>query len=61
MTPRAGTLRYVGLDVEAERLTAHYDLDGRSFREVVTFEGVGDLSGESTRAIATLWYLVAGL
>lgn len=61
MTPRAGTLRYVGLDVEAERLTAHYDLDGRSFREVVTFEGVGDLTGESTRTIATLWYLVAGL
>ena len=61
MTPRAGTFRYVGLDVEPQRLIARYDLDGRTFREVVSFEGVGDLTGESTRAIATLWYLVAGL
>ncbi len=61
MTPRPGTLRYVGLDIEPTRLSAHYDLDGRAFTEVVTFEGTGDLTGESTRAIATLWYLIAGL
>ncbi|MHB8333995.1 MAG: hypothetical protein ACYDEH_03705 [Acidimicrobiales bacterium] len=61
MTPRPGTFRYVGLDVEPTRLSAHYDLDGRTFTEVVAFEGTGDLTGESTRAIAVLWYLVAGL
>lgn len=61
MTPRAGTFRYVGLDVEPRRLSAHYDLDGRSFSEVVTFDGVGDLTGAPARAVATLWYLVAGL
>ena len=61
MTPRPGTLRYVGLDVEPARLRAHYDLDGRAFTEVVTLEGTGDLTGASARAIATLWYLIAGL
>ena len=61
MTTRAGTFRYVGLDVGADRLIGHYDLDGRAFREVITFAGVGDLTGAATHNLATLWYLVAGL
>jgi len=61
MTSRADTFRYVGLDVEVDRLVGRYELDGRHFREVVQFEGVGDLRDEVTRAVATLWYLVAGL
>ena len=61
MTTRAGTFRYAGLRVEPDRLVADYDLNGARFREVVAFEGVGDLTGATARSIATLWYLVAGL
>ncbi|MDE3064694.1 MAG: hypothetical protein KGJ36_03385 [Acidobacteriota bacterium] len=58
--PRATVFRYAGLEVEGTRLAAHYELDGRLFREVVTFEGVEAL-GDAAAAVATLWYLVAGL
>ena len=58
---RAEVFAYRGLEVEADVLRAHYDLDGRAFVEEVAFEGVGDLRAPAPRAGATLWYLVAGL
>jgi len=58
--PRAELFRYAGLEVEGARLVGRYELDGRSFREVVTFDGVDELD-EAARAAARLWYLVAGL
>jgi hypothetical protein len=60
-TARAELFSYVGLDVSADSLVAHYELDGRAFREVVTFDGVGPLFTPAVTAVAQLWYLLAGL
>ncbi len=61
MKERAELFRYVGLDVSADTLTGTYDLDGRTFVESVTFEGVKSLEAPAVVALAQLWYLVAGL
>ena len=61
MRSRAQVFRYVGLDVSHETVHGHYELDGRRFSEVVTFEGVGPLTTPAVTALAHLWYLVAGL
>jgi hypothetical protein len=60
-TARAELFSYVGLDVTEDSLVGHYELDGRAFREVVTFEGVGPLTEPAVSAVAHLWYLLAGL
>ena len=59
--PRAEVFAYRGLEVAADALRAHYDLDGRTFVEEVAFAETGDLRAPAPRALATLWYLVAGL
>ncbi len=61
MTSRALLFRYTGLEVDDDTLTGHFDLDGRRFKESVTIEGVGTLRTPAVRAVAELWYLVAGL
>ena len=61
MTTRARSFRYVGLDVDRDSLSAHYQLDDAAFTEEVTFEGVGALDEAPVRAVAHLWYLIAGL
>ena len=61
MRERAELFRYVGLDVSADTLTGTYELDGRTFVESVTFEGVKSLEAPAVVALAQLWYLVAGL
>ncbi|MGC1419998.1 MAG: hypothetical protein WA786_07765 [Acidimicrobiales bacterium] len=61
MSARGELFTYVGLDVTDTTLTARFDLDGRKFTEVATFEGVGALTEPAPRAVATLWYLLAGL
>ena len=58
---RAELFTYVGLDVSSDTLTGHYALDGRLFRESVTFDGVGSLDTPAVIALAQLWYLIAGL
>ena len=57
---RAARFTYRGLDVDGDSLRGHYDLDGTAFTEVVRLPGA-DLSSPASRAIAELWYLVAGL
>lgn len=61
MKQRAELFRYVGLDVTSDTLTGLYDLDGRTFVETVTFEGVKSLEAPAVVALAELWYLIAGL
>ncbi len=61
MKDRAELFSYVDLDVSADTLTGTYDLDGRTFVETVTFEGVKSLEAPAVVALAQLWYLVAGL
>lgn len=61
MSARGELFTYVGLDVADTSLTAHFELDGRAFREVATFEGVGPLTTPASQAAANLWYLLAGL
>jgi hypothetical protein len=61
MKYRAEVFRYVGLDVTSDTLTGNYELDGRPFQETVTFEGIGPLTTPAVRAVAQLWYLIAGL
>jgi hypothetical protein len=61
MKTRAELFSYSGLDVSADSLRGHYQLDGHPFSEVVTFEGVGPLSMPAVHAVANLWYLIAGL
>jgi hypothetical protein len=58
---RAELFTYTGLDVEGDALVGHFDLDGRAFTEVVTFEGAGPLTSAAATNVARLWYLVAGL
>lgn len=58
---RAASFRYESLDVTADSLVARYTLDGRPFTEEVVFEGVGTLARPEVRAVAELWFLVAGL
>jgi UDP-N-acetyl-alpha-D-muramoyl-L-alanyl-L-glutamate epimerase len=60
-TRRAELFRYGGLDVQDRHLVGHYELDGRHFSESVAFEGVGSLATPAGRAVAHLWYLLAGL
>jgi hypothetical protein len=59
--PRADLFRYVGLEIEGSTLRGTYELDGRTFAEIVTFEGVDTLERPGVRAVADLWFLVAGL
>lgn len=61
MRARAELFRYVALDVTGDTLTGIYDLDGRTFVETVTFEGVKTLEAPAVVALAQLWYLIAGL
>ncbi|HTT59147.1 MAG TPA: hypothetical protein VMF33_03790 [Acidimicrobiales bacterium] len=62
MTPRrAEVFRYVKLDLDETTARATYDVDGRLFHETVVFEGVASLNTPAVRAVAELWYLVAGL
>ncbi|HEY7931184.1 MAG TPA: hypothetical protein VIC81_02865 [Acidimicrobiales bacterium] len=58
---RANRFTYLGLDVEGSSLVGHYRLDDLEFHERVDFDHVGSLEGPATRAVATLWYLIAGL
>ena len=58
---RAETFRYLGLEVDDRTLSGHYELDGRHFVEVVTFENTGALRRPALVAVAELWYLLAGL
>ena len=61
MRERAELFSYVGLDVTRDSLVGHYELDGRPFTEVVTFDDVGHLTTAPVTAVAQLWYLLAGL
>ena len=57
---RASLFSYRGLEISGATLFAHYRLDDLDFTETVVFEGVDDLN-DASRAVATLWYLIAGL
>jgi hypothetical protein len=59
--PRADLFRYVSLEIDETSLRATYELDGRTFVETVDFEGVGTLDSPAVRAVAELWFLIAGL
>jgi len=61
VTTRAQLFRYTGLEIDDDALNGHFDLDGRTFKESVVFEGVGSLLTPAVRAVAELWYVVAGL
>ncbi|MFY9782819.1 MAG: hypothetical protein WAK12_04720 [Acidimicrobiales bacterium] len=58
---RAELFRYVHLDIEKSTLRATYELDRRTFVETVTFEGIDSLDIPAARAVAWLWFLMAGL
>ena len=57
---RAERFTYCGLDVAGDTMTAHYDLDGETFRERVVVTDA-DLETPESRSLAELWYLLAGL
>ena len=61
MRARAKQFRYAGLEISGPTLRAHYEIDGRQFVEEVTVNSPGTLEREPVRAVAELWYLVAGL
>ncbi|MDE3223678.1 MAG: hypothetical protein KGL79_09610 [Acidobacteriota bacterium] len=58
---RADRFTYLGLEIEGSSLVGHYRLDDLEFRERVDFDHVASLEGAATRAVATLWYVIAGL
>ena len=57
---RAQRFTYRGMDVVGDELIGHYDLDGVTFTERVSVTD-GDLTLPASRALAGLWYLLAGL
>jgi hypothetical protein len=59
--PRGDLFRYVSLDLDASSVRATYELDDRCFVESVVFEGAGRLDTPAVRAVAELWFLLAGL
>jgi UDP-N-acetyl-alpha-D-muramoyl-L-alanyl-L-glutamate epimerase len=65
MTPpaRGRTFRYEGYDVDPaeNRLTCRYSLDGRPFRERVSFPGGGHWDDPALDAAARLVFLLAGV
>ncbi|HEY5104552.1 MAG TPA: hypothetical protein VII65_05850 [Acidimicrobiales bacterium] len=58
---RGELFRYVSLDVTDTTLNATYELDGLVFVEQVEFEGVSSLNTPAVKAVAQLWFLLAGL
>lgn len=58
---RAQLFRYLDLDVSDRVLLGRYELDGEIFHERVEFTGVDSLARDDVRAVAELWFLVAGL
>ena len=58
---RAESFRYVALELTETTLTGTYELDERTFVEVVTFEGVDSLLRPGVKEVAELWFLLAGL
>jgi hypothetical protein len=58
---RAELFRYVALEVTETTLKGTFELDGRTFVESVTFEGVATLDTPAVTAVAQLWFLLAGL
>ena len=58
---RAELFRYVALEVTETTLNGTFELDGRTFVESVTFEGVATLDTPAVTAVAQLWFLLAGL
>jgi hypothetical protein len=58
---RAELFRYVALEVEKTTLKGTYELDGQTFVESVTFDGVASLDTPAVTAVAQLWFLLAGL
>jgi len=61
MTARAAIFRYLDLEVTDTTLMGHYELDGRHFHERITFSTTGPLTAPAPRALADLWFLLAGL
>ena len=61
MKERANWFCYTGLDLTNDTLRGHFELDDRKFTEEIVFEGVGSLERDDVRAVAELWYLIAGL
>ena len=59
--PRAELFRYVNLEVTETTLKGTFELDGRTFVESVTFEGIESLDTPAVTAVAQLWFLLAGL
>ena len=62
VTPRRAELfRYVGLSLDETTVRGSYEVDGRTFTETAEFEGVANLNTPAVRAVAELWFLLAGL
>jgi hypothetical protein len=60
---RGRRFEYAGFDLEPERnrVVCRYRLDGREFREVISFPGGGDWSQPAVAAAARLLFLLTGV
>ncbi len=61
MPKRADLFSYRELEISADRMIGHYELDGRRFREEIIFSLDGSLDTAAGRLLAELWFLLAGL
>lgn len=57
---RRDRFTFVGLSLDGNTVAATYQLDERTFTEVVTFDDGGSWN-DAARNLLTLWFLVAGL
>jgi hypothetical protein len=59
VSERARRFAYAGLEVDGATLVGRYELDGRPFAERVELDV--EVTSPAARAVAELWYLLAGL
>lgn len=58
---RAARFTYLHLEIVGSTLRGHYECDGVTYRETVEFSHSLDTNSHAVRAVAELWFLMAGL
>lgn len=58
---RAARFTYLNLEIDGSTLRGHYECDEVTYRETVEFSHPLNINSDAVRAVAELWFLLAGL
>lgn len=58
---RAARFAYLNLEIDGSTMRGHYECDGTTYCETVEFSHSLERNPEAIRAVAELWFLMAGL